>query len=140
MNGHAGRARALSPQGDMGTLCLLPGECYGRYGYTFGPLHWASLPKCLQTKPKPPRPWVSKPHAWLPASSQIQAATPHTPPCLSRGHVWLRLPGRLKPVVPGKALEAATLEVKSCGEVQVAVTSGEAAQSVDHGVIIAAGC
>lgn len=116
MNGRAGRAQALPPQ-ETRAPC---GFCQvdpmtgmaPRLGHHFG----GSLPKHLQTKPKPPPRWVSKFHAWLPASSQIQGLllTPHTP-MLSRAHGW---PGHLEPVMPGRALEAATLEAKSCGEVQ----------------------
>lgn len=56
----------------------------------------------------------------LPAPSSMLphrvCCSPHTPPCPSRGHVRLGLPGHRKPVMPGRALEAARLEVKSCGE------------------------
>lgn len=142
MDGQARRAQALPPPADIGTLCLLPGGSCDRHGPTFGPPPWGSLPEPLQTEPKPLPPCLIKPRAWLPASSQFHAMTQGLllTPHLSRGHVWLGLSGHFRPVMPGRALEAARLEVKSCGEVQVVVTSGETAQSVDNGVIIPAGC
>lgn len=79
INGHAGRTRAFPPQGEMGPVCLLPGGFYDRHGTAFGPPHWGSLPKHLQTKPKSPPPCISKPHAWLPAATcQLPVPCCHT--------------------------------------------------------------